>query len=308
MDPSEDVYRNLYGKTSRSLTPGAANADGSAEGYGPQPAGRGAGPYGANDRNRDVDPYLSMYRYGTTNPNNLRDRYAPSGLSGLSDPSASIDPDLSMYRYGATDPYGSTYRSGSADLSANPYALGETSDDDTDASLGISRKSRDRLGVWLGDDDAFDVASPYPAPPLAGTTSADLTPQGAARAGADGSAYAPASAVAGTLGLADSASADRAVVGAPRRKPEDKAARAFGELEAGAPRDAPDRALGFDPYDAKSILGVTPAPGAGKRTAASGAPPSGIARTPPIMGTALPSSVGPNSVGPSAPGMPDSSR
>jgi len=286
------------GQAYRAPAAGAANAYGHPESYGSQPAGPGA-RYGSNSRDGVADPYLSMYRYGTTDP--ARDRYAPPNPYGPRDPSAAIDPDLSMYRYGTANPFGSTHRHGSMDASADPDGAGAASDDSEDADL--SGKSRDRLGALQDDEDESDLALPYPplpALPNSGPTPSTLGPGQAGANGALGAYPAPpAPAATDALRLQNLAPADR-----PNAKPLDKAARAFGEPDASKATDAPNPALGFDPYDVKSILGEKPSAG---QTAAGGEtlPPA-----PPIMGTALPSSVAPassfptlpSSVGPSAVG------
>ncbi|HTR13662.1 MAG TPA: hypothetical protein VMI72_10545 [Roseiarcus sp.] len=304
--PYQDPYRNPYGETHPTAKADAANPYASSESY------------GTKLRNGAADPYLSMYRYGTTSPYGLGERYAPSNLYGLKDPSAYADPDLSMYRYGTTNPMGSTDRFGSGDLNADPYGPGTTSDDDPmDAGLSPSGKSRNSFGVSQGGDDESDLAYPYPSLPSASSSSlADApggTPSaaGAGETGADGINSAASSAPTGAAGEwltpKNRASANRA----PESRPGGKTAGASGESNAGGPKDAADAALGFNPYDAKSILGGKPPPPAGKATAAAGTP------APPIMGTALPSSVapasplpalpasvGPSSVGPSVPGGP----
>jgi len=107
--------------------------------------------------------------------------------------------------------------------------------------------------------------------------------------------------------------AGRAAPGAPNAKRADRTASAFGELGSSEPKDAPNPALGFDPYDVKSILGQKPS--AGQTAAVGGGSVSPIKAAAPIMGAelpssvapasgppALPSSVGPSAVGPSSPG------
>lgn len=283
------------GQAYRAPAAGAANAYGYSESYGSQPAGPGA-RYGSNSRDGVADPYLSMYRYGTTDP--ARDRYAPPNPYGPRDPSAAIDPDLSMYRYGTANPFGSTHRHGSMDPSADPDGPGAASDDREDADL--SGKSRDGIGALQDDEDESDLALPYPPlppPPNSGPTPPALGPGQAGANGTQG-AYPPSPADA--LRSQNLAPADQ-----PTGKPLGKAARAFGEPDASKATDAPNPALGFDPYDVKSILGEKPAAGG---TAAAGG--GSLSPAPPIMGTALPSSVAPassfpalpSSVGPSAVG------
>lgn len=294
-------------------TPGAdaANPYASGESFGSAYGSRGGvgESYGATLRSGPADPYISIYRYGTTKSDGLGERYAPSNLYEPKDPSAPADSNLSMYRHGTTNPDGLAYRYGSGDLSADSNDPGATSDDDPmNAGLSPSRKSRDGSDMSEGDDESA-LSYPYPTLPSAAPSGlADAlgaTPSAAADgAGVNDANSAWASAVKNPL------SAGRAPVNAAKPKRGGKPANAWGEPNV--PKSAVDGALGFNPYDPKSVLGDNLVSSAGKATAAGGpimgtAPPSsgGLASPLPALPSSVgPSSVGPSSVGPSVPGGP----
>jgi len=275
----------------------AANPYASGENVGSAYGSRG------ENRNSPADPYLSLYRYGTTKPDGLGERYAPSTLD-----SAPANPDLSMYRYGTRSPGGLSNRYRSGDLSGDPYDLGADGDL---IDAGLSPPSTPGEGPDVSDG-ADELGPAYPYPPLL-----SANPSGSATDGLGLAPSAPASDEAGAND-ANSAwvSAPRGIAGnplalknpmstgrAPKLKRGGKPADAPSETNAGERKSAIDGPLGFD---LQSMPADNPVSSARKATAAGSpipaAPPQSGALAPPLP--TLPSSVGPSSVGPSVPGGP----